>query len=68
MRYRIGEDPVTSSGGAGTEAVLVFTLVLGIVFGLVLLWLGVRGRQLWLIVWSAGLVVVSIGTWISLAR
>jgi hypothetical protein len=38
------------------------------VFGLVLLWLGVRGRQIWLIVWSAGLVVVSIGTWISLAR
>ena len=57
-----------SVSGAGTEAVLVFTLVLGIVFGLVLLWLGVRGRQSWLIILSAGLVVVSIGTWIWLAR
>ena len=28
--------------------------------GIVLTWLGVRGRQIWLATWSAGLIVVSL--------
>ena len=39
---------------------LNFTVALGLIIGVVLLWLGRRGRVLWLQVWSAGLVVFSI--------
>lgn len=62
MRYRIGEDPATASGYAGTESVLIFTLFLSIIIGVILLWMGLRGRQLWLWTWSAGLIVISIIT------
>ena len=64
MRYREGQSPDSALAGSGTEDVLIFTLVLGIVFGLVLLGLGIKGKQIWLITWSIGLVVVSIVTWI----
>jgi hypothetical protein len=59
LRYRIGEDPATASGYAGTESVLIFTLFLSIIIGVILLWMGLRSRQLWLWTWSAGLIVVS---------
>jgi hypothetical protein len=62
LRYRIGEDPATASGYAGTESVLIFTLFLSIIIGVILLWMGLRGRQLWLWTWSAGLIVISIIT------
>ena len=68
MRYREGQSPESALTGSGTEGVLIFTLVLGIVFGLVLLGLGIKGKQIWLIVWSTGLVIVSIVTWIWLLR
>ena len=64
MRYREGQSPDSALAGSGTGDVLIFTLLLGIVFGLVLLGLGIKGKQIWLITWSIGLVVVSIVTWI----
>tara|TARA_A100001037_G_scaffold84867_1_gene76992 strand:+ start:414 stop:620 length:207 start_codon:yes stop_codon:yes gene_type:complete len=64
MRYREGQSPDSALAGSGTGDVLIFTLLLGIVFGLVLLGLGIKGKQIWLITWSIGLVVVSIATWI----
>lgn len=44
----------------GLHFMLNFTVTLALVVGLVLLWLGRRGRILWLQVWSVGLVVFSI--------
>lgn len=67
MRYRVGEEAAQSgamTGASGTEAVLVFTLIISIIMGVFLVWLGWRGRQIWLVTWSAGLVVVSIATWV----
>lgn len=43
----------------GLHHMLLFTVVLGFVIGLILFWLGRRGRVLWLTVWSAGLVLIS---------
>jgi len=44
----------------GLHLMLNFTVFLALVIGLILFWLGRRGRVLWLIVWSAGLVIFSI--------
>jgi len=38
----------------------MFTVVLGLMIGVILTWLGVKGGQIWLIFWSVGLIVASI--------
>ena len=66
MRYEAGEQvpPVTEmvvySQSEGLHFMLNFTVALALVIGLVLLWLGRRGRVIWLQVWSVGLVVFSV--------
>jgi len=46
---------------AGTlQDMLLFTVVLALFIGVILLWLGRHGRVMWLTVWSAGLIVSSI--------
>ncbi len=67
MRYEVGEEvpPVSEmviySQSDGLHFMLNFTVALALIIGIALLWLGRRGRVLWLQVWSAGLVVISIG-------
>jgi hypothetical protein len=58
MRYRIGDDP--TSGTTVTDDMLLLTVVIGLVVGIVLIWLARFGRQMWLMVWSVGLVLSSI--------
>ena len=58
MRYRIGDDP--ASGATVTDDMLLLTVVIGLVVGIVLIWLARLGRQMWLMVWSVGLVLASI--------
>jgi len=58
MRYRIGDDP--SSGAAVTDDMLLLTVVISIIVGIVLIWLARLGKQMWLMVWSVGLVFSSI--------
>jgi hypothetical protein len=66
MRYEesAGAPPVETmqvySQSAGLHFMLNFTVALALLIGVALLWLGRRGRVLWLQVWSAGLVVASI--------
>lgn len=40
---------------------LSFSMVLGVLIGIVLFFLGRHGKILWLSVWSIGLVVLSAG-------
>ena len=61
MRYRADDMPPEQSM-ATTDDIYVMTLVLSIAIGIVLTWLGVKGRQVWLTVWSGGLIVAAIGT------
>lgn len=58
MRYRIGEDPAVSAYGS-TGDVVTFTVYLCIVIGAILVWLGWRGKQWWLVIWNVGLVIAS---------
>ena len=66
MRYEAGEEvpPVSEmviySQSDGLHFMLNFTVALALVIGVVLLWLGRRGRVLWLQVWSVGLVMFSV--------
>ena len=38
---------------------LLFTAFLSVIIGAILIYLGVKGKQLWMIVWSAGLIFMS---------
>ena len=59
MRYRIDEMPANEAL-ATTEDMYLLTVVLGLFIGIVLTWLGFKGRQVWLIVWSIGLILASL--------
>ena len=67
MRYRIGAEP--GSGAQATDDMMLLTLGISVVVGIVLMWLARRGRQMWLMAWSVGLVVASIAylTWMAVA-
>ena len=66
MRYEASEGVPPAqemqiySQSSGLHFMLNFTVALALIIGLALLWLGRRGRVLWLQVWSAGLVLLSI--------
>ncbi len=59
MRYRIGHSPA-HPGLASSNHVLLFTAVLSLVIGAILLRLSMYGRQRWLIFWSGSLILVSL--------
>jgi hypothetical protein len=67
MRYRVGDDP--ASGTTVTDDMVLVTVVIGLIVGIVLVWLAQRGRQMWLLVWSTGLVLASLAyiAWTALA-
>jgi hypothetical protein len=62
MRYSEGlvPEPLYSQS-SGLHFMLLFTVVLAFFIGLALLWLGRRGRVMWLTVWSVGLIMASTG-------
>ncbi len=65
MRYEASEDLDLAqmevySQSDGLHFMLNFTVVLALLIGMILWWLGRRGRVMWLQVWSIGLVVFSI--------
>lgn len=59
MRYRIGETS-QQVGPPISGEMLVFAVVLGLLIGMVLVGLGLRGRIIWLTVWGGGLVLISV--------
>jgi len=67
MRYRVGADP--ASGAQATDDMLLFTMVISLIIGVVLMWLARHGRQMWLMAWSVGLVLASVAymAWVALA-
>jgi len=62
MRYREGQqvDP-NNPYPEGTQQMLDMAYWMSIPVGLVLLWMGIRGRILWLKLWSLGLMALGIG-------
>lgn len=62
MRYREGqeEDP-NNPYPESTQMMLDMSYWMSIPIGLVLLWMGIKGRVMWLKVWSLGLMALGIG-------
>ena len=61
MRYREDQAAeIVYSQSEGLHFMLTFSVSLGLVIGVALLWLGRHGRVLWLQAWSMGLIAVSI--------
>lgn len=61
MRYREGQapDPENPYGKTIHDAVDI-SMALGIVIGFILIWMAVKGRIIWLSIWSVGLVLLAI--------
>ncbi|MDX1606215.1 MAG: hypothetical protein R3202_08475 [Candidatus Competibacterales bacterium] len=59
-RYREGEMP-RELGEPVVDYLLLGTLVYALLLGIGFVIAGRRLRQLWMVVWGAGLVVVSLG-------
>ena len=49
-----------------SDNMLLFTAVLAIFIGIILIFLGRKGKQLWMVVWSIGLIICSIAMGISI--
>jgi hypothetical protein len=62
MRYREGEleDP-DNPYPQSTMAMMEAAYWMSIPIGLILLWLAIKGRVMWLKVWSVGLMSLGIG-------
>ncbi len=59
MRYKI--DPTTGLPITETSpGMLGATVLLALVIGIVLFYVGRRGKQLWIVVWSIGLIICSV--------
>ena len=59
MRYKI--DSTTGLPMSETSpGMLAATVVLALLIGIALLYLGKKGRQLWIVVWSVGLIICSV--------
>lgn len=67
-RYRIDEQAGVEGGYAGDELMVLFTVLLSLAIGAALVWISWRGRQIWLLTWSAGLIVASVAYlgWVAL--
>ena len=61
MRYKEGELPDPNyTHTEGMHILLMFSVVLALIVGLILFYLGYRGKVMWLQAWSVGLVLCSV--------
>ena len=61
MRYLDGQEPDPDYAYTeGMHVMLTFSAGLSLIVGIVLLWLGIRGKVMWLKAWSVGLIICSI--------
>ena len=62
MRWREGQEVDPNNPYAeSTHMMLDMAYWMSIPIGLVLLWMGIKGRVMWLKVWSVGLMLLGIG-------
>jgi hypothetical protein len=65
MRYQENIPPEQLTLHASDD-MLLFTAVLSILIGSILIYLGHKGRQLWMVTWSIGLIICSVLMGVSL--
>ena len=62
MRWREGQEVDPNNPYAeSTHMMLDMAYWMSIPIGLVLLWMGIKGRVMWLKVWSVGLMLLGVG-------
>jgi hypothetical protein len=59
MRYPDDIPPEQLTVNASND-MLLFTAALSILIGAILVYLGYKGRHLWMVTWSIGLIICSI--------
>ena len=59
MRYSEHIPPEQLTVNA-SDGMLLFTAALSILIGIILVFLGRKGRQLWMVTWSIGLIICSV--------
>ncbi len=59
MKYPENIPPEQLTVNASND-MLLFTAALSIVIGVILVYLGRKGRQLWMVTWSIGLIICSV--------
>lgn len=60
MRYPENIPPEQLARHASDD-MLLFTAVLAVLIGFILIWLGKKGKQTWMVAWSIGLIICSVG-------
>ena len=66
MRYLEGEEPnPLYPHSEGMHAMLSLSMVMSLLIGLVLLYLGYKGKIMWLKFWSGGLIAASLAYLVS---
>lgn len=59
-RYKVGDIPKEQLAVHASDDMLVVTAVLGFLIGIVLIYLGRKGKQMWMWVWGIGLIICSL--------
>ena len=59
MKYPI-DLPEEQLSKYASDDMLIFTSFIAIFVGIALLYMGIKGRQLWMIPWSIGLMILSV--------
>ncbi|TNG00828.1 MAG: hypothetical protein EP297_03170 [Gammaproteobacteria bacterium] len=47
-----------------SDEMLLFTMVLAFMIGIILTWLGIKVKQKWMMLWSVGLILLSVATFL----
>ncbi|NKB78173.1 MAG: hypothetical protein GKR96_14355 [Gammaproteobacteria bacterium] len=66
MRYQEGEIPPELLAANSSNEMLLFTAIMGFVIGILFVYLGRTGKQLWMWTWGAGLVLCSLYLWFAI--
>lgn len=59
-RYKEGDIPKEQLAVHASDDMLILTAVLGFFIGIVLTFLGRKGKQMWMWVWGIGLIICSV--------
>ena len=65
-RYKENEIPPELLAANASNDMLLFTAVIGLLIGILMVVAGRYGKQLWIWTWGAGLSVFSIYLWVAL--
>ena len=66
MRYKEGEIPPVLLAKNASNDMLLFTSEIGLLIAVLMIWFGIRGKQIWMWSWGTGLVICSVYLWVAI--